>query len=380
MIRHLFAGLIALLIGAATAEAHSSSSSYLKISVTGPELIVQWSIAIRDLDYAVGLDTDGDGAVSWGELRSHSAEIDAYALARLKLNADGQPCVAGPVTHLADSLGDSAYAVLRFTAACQATPHRVGVHYALLFDLDPTHRGLLNVTVDGVQHAASLSPQSRSVEIDASPRYGDALRQFFGSGIEHLLTGIDHLLFVTMLLLPAVYYRPAGDWKGARLLPVAHFRAAFIETLKVLSAFTLAHGISLTLSVLHILQIPQWLSEAGIALTILITAIDNIRQVLPRRRWPIAFGFGLIHGLGFANALGPLTLPPMALAVALMSFNLGLEAAQILVAAVVLPFGFLARSTWLYSRWVLPAVSGVVALLAVVWFADRAAGLNLMPF
>ena len=380
MTRYLLAALATLLMGVGTARAHSSSSSYLQISAAGPDLAVQWSIAIRDLDYAVGLDTDGDGAVTWGELRGRSADVDAYALARLRLSADGRPCVAGPVTHLADSLGDGAYAVLRFTAVCPVSPHSIGVSYALLFDLDPMHRGLVNVAIDGVSHAASFSPQSRFVEFAGSPQYGRVMRQFFGSGIEHLLTGIDHLLFVTMLLLPAVYFRRADNWGSAGLLPVTRFSAAFIETFKVLSAFTLAHAITLTLAVLHILQIPQWLSEAGIALTILVTAVDNIRQVLPRRRWPIAFGFGLIHGLGFANALGPLMLPPEMLAAALVSFNLGLEAAQILVAAVVLPFGFLFRTTWFYPRWVLPGVSGAVAFLAVIWFADRAAGLDLMPF
>ncbi len=113
--------------------------------------------------------------------------------------------------------------------------------------------------------------------------------------------------------------------------------------------------------------------------TILVTAIDNIHRILPRRRWPIAFGFGLVHGLGFANALGPLALPPAELAVALLSFNLGLEAAQVIVTAIVLPFGFLARYTRLYARWMLPGVSCAVAVLALLWFVDRASGLSLIP-
>ena len=373
--------LAAALAQAAPACAHSASSSYLHVVVAGRSLSVQWSIALRDLDYAIGLDTDGDGAITWGELRQHAAAIDAYAIARLRLSADGTPCTVGPVTTLADQLSDGAYAVLRFQAACAAEPKQVSVHYALLFDLDPLHRGLLNLSVGGVPHAYALSPARQDVTFDVTPGYAETVRSFFATGVNHLLTGIDHMLFVTMLLVPAMFRRGAGEHgPGARLLPVTDFRAMFVESLKVLSAFTLAHGTTLTLSVLHIVSVPERVSEAGIALTILVTALDNIFHFIPGRRWPLAFAFGLVHGLGFATALGPMSLPPAALGVALISFNLGLEAAQVTVAAVVLPAGFLLRHTAVYPRRILPGISGAVAVVALAWFADRVTGLGIMPF
>jgi hypothetical protein len=370
---YLLAVLLCVITG--TAHAHSASSSYLQIVAEGPTLHVQWSIALRDLDYATGLDTDGDGKITWGEVRHHEADIDAYALSRLRLTADGRTCDDGPVTHLAETLGDGTYAVLRFDAQCPATPHLIGVHYSLLFDLDPLHRGLLKLVANGVPHAAALSPQLQDAIFGAAPGYASTFAEFFGTGMEHLLTGIDHMLFITMLMLPAMF-----RWRCGVLEPVPYFRQAFVETVKVLSAFTLAHATTLTLSVLHIVHIPQRLSEAGIALTIVITALDNIFHVLPHRRWPIAFFFGLVHGLGFATALGPLSLPPAALAVALVSFNLGLEAAQVMVAIVVLPVGFLARHTLFYPRRVVPGVSFAVGALALAWFADRAGGFGFMPF
>ena len=363
------------------AQAHSASSSYLHVDVQGRDLVVQWSIALRDLDYAIGLDTDGDGDVTWGELRQRAAAVDAYALARLHLSADGEACPFGAVTNLADQLSDGAYAVLRLRATCPGVPRRVAVRYGLLFDLDPLHRGLLTLTIGGVPHAYALSPAEPTAEADLESRYAETVRSFFVTGVNHLLTGIDHMLFVTMLLVPAMYQRRARSFgPDAELVPVADFRGMFIESLKVLSAFTLAHGTTLTLSVLHIVSIPERLSEAGIALTILVTALDNMLHFLPGRRWPLAFAFGLVHGLGFATALGPMSLPPFALGLALISFNLGLEAAQVTIAAVVLPFGYLLRFTNLYPRRILPAVSGVVALVAAAWFTDRAAGLGLMPF
>ncbi len=381
MIRAVLLVVALLLAGAPAARAHSASSAYLHIEVQGEALAVQWSIALRDLDYAIGLDADGDGAVTWGELRRRREAVSAYALARLTLQADGTACAPGPMTVLADQLGDGGYAVLRFAAECSHMPTSVSVHYALMFDLDPMHRGLLDLIVDGVPHVAALSPERPDARFDVTPSYGETVRSFFLTGVDHLLTGVDHMLFVTMLLVPAMFHRRAhSHGPDAALVPVSNFRGMFVESLKVLSAFTLAHGTTLTLSVLHIVSIPERLSEAGIALTILITALDNIFHVIPGRRWPLAFAFGLVHGLGFATALGPLSLPPVALGVALISFNLGLEAAQVSIAAVVLPIGFALRNTRLYPRRIMPGISGAVAVVAVAWFTDRVMDLGLMPF
>ncbi len=370
-----------LLAPASRAEAHSASSSYLHIDVRGQALAVQWSIALRDLDYAIGLDNDGNGAITWGELRQKREAVEAYGLSRLALRADGTVCAPGPVTMLADQLSDGGYAVLRFAAECGHAPTTVSVRYGLMFDLDPMHRGLLNVIVSGVPHVASLSPDRPDAQFDVTPGYGETLRSFFMAGVDHLLTGIDHMLFVTMLLVPAMFRRRShSHGPDAVLVPVSRFRGMFVEAVKVLSAFTLAHGTTLTLSVLHIISIPERLSNAGIALTILITALDNIFHFIPGRRWPLAFAFGLVHGLGYATALGPLSLPPLALGIALVSFNLGLEAAQVGIAAVVLPIGFALRSTRLYPRHIMPGISGAVAVIAMAWFTDRIFDLGMMPF
>jgi hypothetical protein len=369
--------LLAVWLTGRSASAHSASTAYLNITAEGSELAVQWSIAIRDLDDAVGIDAAGDGRVTWGELKAQFASIDAYALSRLTLTADGAVCAPGRIEHLVDQLGDGAYAVLRFHAACPHAPGKIGVRYALLFDLDPLHRGLLSLNAGGTVHAVALSPDRPNVAFDATPDLMATATSFFAAGVMHLLTGLDHMLFIAMLLVPAMMMA-GSEPPGARpqLLP----RRVFIETIKVLSAFTLAHATTLTLSVLQIVHIPQRLSETGIAITILVTAFDNIFHVLPRRRWPLAFAFGLIHGLGFANALGPLNLPAASLALALVSFNLGLEAVQIGIAAVILPLGVLVRRDRLLSRFAVPTVSGAVAVVAAALIIDRAAGFGLIPF
>lgn len=360
----------------AMARAHGASSSYLTIATDDAGLQVRWEIALRDLDYAIGLDSTGDGAITWGELRAHQSAIEAYALPRLTLGADGSPCRPGPVSLLADQRGDGAYAVLRFAAACPAEVRRVTVGYSLLFDLDPMHRGLLNFVAGRASHVAALSPAAPQITLDAGGDLAAAFGEFFRIGVGHIFGGLDHMLFVAVLLLPAMFSRrDGGEWR-----PVPRFRPAFLEAARILSAFTAAHAMTVTAASLGVIEVPARLIEGAIALTIVATAVDNIIPILPQRRWQLAFGFGLIHGLGFASALGPLSLPPLATATALLAFNGGVEAAQLVIAAAVLPVGYVLRNIRLYPARLLPAASAAVAVLALGWFANRAFGLTLGSF
>src|SRR5215208_4817041 len=138
--------LFAALLAAGLAHAHKPSDSYLTLFADGHSVRGQWDIALRDLEYAIGLDANGDGAITWGELKAKLSEVDAYALARLALRVDGRPCRLDPTEHLVADHSDGSYAVLRFDARCEGAGYRkVQVEYSLFFDLDPTHRGLLRV-------------------------------------------------------------------------------------------------------------------------------------------------------------------------------------------------------------------------------------------
>jgi hypothetical protein len=143
-----------LLLGAAAVQAHKPSDAYLAVSVDASGVQGQWDIALRDLDFALGLDADGDGRITWGELRARQAEVAAYALARLTLRADGVPCALSPIAQLVDSHSDGTYDVLRFVAACPARPETLEIGYRLFAELDPQHKGLLRLTVDGQTRTA----------------------------------------------------------------------------------------------------------------------------------------------------------------------------------------------------------------------------------
>jgi hypothetical protein len=352
------------------AWAHSSSTSYVTIVASGHDARLQWSIALRDLDTAIGLDANDDGDITWGELRARQSEVDAYALSRLHLSTGGADCIAGPVEHLADLLGDGGYAVLRATLHCPVAIAGLDVRYGALFEIDPNHRALLNVIVDGVPHTGIASPSEPIANFDASGGQFTLVRQFFQGGAEHLLAGADHVLFIVMLLAPLLLRpRPAAEGPLPRLA----------EIVTLLTAFTLAHGLTLTLAVLGLAHVSPAAAELGVASTILVTAIDNIAPFLPRRRGLLAFGFGLIHGLGVAGGLGPLHLPPASLALALMSFSLGLEAAQIGIALAASPVAHVLRATPAVSHRMLPVLSGGVALLAVLWIGEGAQRLAATP-
>jgi hypothetical protein len=347
----------------AAAWAHSASTSYVTIVASGHDVELQWSLALRDLDSAVGLDANDDGDITWGELRARQAAVDAYALSRLRVSTGGADCVPGPVDHLADLLGDGGYAVLRTTLHCPVAIAGLDVRYNALFEIDPSHRALFSVTVDDVPHTGIASPAEPVARFDASEGHLTLLRQFFQGGIEHLLAGADHVLFIVMLLAPLLLRpRPAAEGPLPRLG----------EIVKLLTAFTIAHGLTLTLAVLAFAHVSQIVAEIGVAATILLTAVDNILPFLPRRRGLLAFGFGLVHGMGVAGGLGPLHLPPATLALALLSFSLGLEAAQIGIALAASPIAHVLRATPAVSHRMLPVLSAGVALLAVLWIGERA--------
>jgi hypothetical protein len=358
-----------LALAALAAQAHKPSDSYLALEWDGTAMRGQWDIALRDLEYAVGLDADGDGAITWGELRAKHADIAAYALARLALRAEGRPCALQPTAHLVDDHTDGAYAVLRFSARCTAErPDELEIEYSLFADLDPTHRGLLRARLAGNVVTGVLGPDQPRLALRAEGRSRWA--QFFDYGREgvwHIGIGIDHVLFLLSLLLPAVLALSARGWE-----PAARFGPVFWDVFKVATAFTVAHSITLSLAALAVIELPSRLVESAIALSVVLAALNNLWPLVDRGRWLVAFGFGLVHGFGFASVLTDLGLPKDALLVALVGFNLGVEAGQLLIVSAFLPLAYATRRTWLYRRMVLAGGSAAIALVAAVWMVERA--------
>jgi hypothetical protein len=150
--------------------------------------------------------------------------------------------------------------------------------------------------------------------------------------------------------------------------------------LKIVTAFTIAHSITLSLAVTGVAQLPSRLVESVIAASVLLTAADNLWPFLPKKRWWVAFAFGLIHGFGFASVLLDLQLPASSLVTSLLGFNLGVEIGQLALVAALMPLAYALRHTRGYSMLALRTGSVAIAAISLGWLLERSMNVQLMPF
>ncbi|MGK5047180.1 HupE/UreJ family protein [Janthinobacterium sp. GB4P2] len=370
MKRYLFVLLLCAWL--APAQAHKPSDSYLSLTVRGQQVEGQWDIALRDLDFAIGLDGNGDGALTWDEIRARHEAIAAYALQRLQVASDQGACPLRATQQLIDNHTDGAYSVLRFQAACPGGAlANVHVGYSLFADLDPQHKGLLKINSDGATQTAIFDPDSPRQTISlAAPERLAQFGAYVKHGIWHIWIGYDHILFLLSLLLPAVLLPGLREQQQG-------LKAAFYDVLKVVTAFTLAHSITLSLASLSLVSLPSRWVESAIAASVILAALNNLLPLFRGKRPVAAFAFGLIHGFGFASVLRDLGLPQGSLLASLLGFNVGVELGQLAIVAVFLPVAWLLRKTWLY-RQVLTVGSLAIALVACVWLVERVADIKLI--
>lgn len=368
---------------ATIAHAHKASDSYLTLAVDGSKVTGQWDIALRDLDLVLELDRNADSVIDWGEVRKRHAEIAAYATQNLDLKTGDETCPVTVGEQLIDSHSDGAYAVLKLTASCPHSIERLTINYRLLFEADAQHRGLLKLEMAARDRSGEPRVISAVFPADHGTQTfslteGSTLAQlgtYIADGVKHIAIGFDHILFLIALLLPAVFVR-----EGRRWVPVADARTAWWSVLKLVTAFTLAHSITLSLASLDVVRLPSRWVESLIAASVLATALDNIWPFLPRRRWLVAFVFGLIHGFGFASVLADLNLPSSSLALSLLGFNIGVEIGQLILVAIVIPLAFVSRGSASYPRFALQSGSIVIAAVSLGWLLERSLNLQLMPF
>ena len=362
------AAVLLLLVLVQTAAAHISSSGFLVLHVEGHGVRGSMEFALRDAELAVGIDANHDGKITWGELRGSETKLSRYVAQHLVLSTEGSTCPLAFQPLEVNERVDGHYAWLPFTAQCAAVPGKLSVAYSLMEGLDPSHRGLLTLTSGDEVHTGVLggSEAITSFNVDEPSRWR-AFLEYLQAGIEHIWGGVDHLLFLISLLLPAVLSRANQRWE-----PVASARAAFLSILKVVTAFTLAHSITLTLAALGVVRLPSRLTESVIAASIIVAALNNIFPIVTESRARIAFAFGLLHGFGFASVLADMGLPNGARLLSLLAFNLGIEAGQLAVVLVVMPMVYQLRAGRLYRNAVLPWGSAAIAGLAFVWLVQRA--------
>jgi hypothetical protein len=404
------------------AQAHKPSDAYLTLQLQPAAAELRWDIALRDLDRELLLDADDDGALNWGEVRARWDDIEQLAQGALTLRRGDAACTLLPAAARPQLQrhSDGSYAVLRSQWRCPANG-AFSIDYRLFAASDPSHRAVTRVFDGEVQLAAVVlvpgaptRPLAAPLLADRVPASGGIrLADFFTEGIHHIIAGTDHALFLLALLLPAVLVRSSaataaasglarpgtpptaaaiasgrrGRQRGAAALtagapavwiPAPAWGPALREVAGIVTAFTVAHSLTLALSSLDLLRVPSRWVESAIALSIVFAALNNLRPLVQRRLWLLAFAFGLVHGIGFSGVLADVGLSGRAIVPPLLAFNLGVEVGQLMIVGGWLLLAWPLRCHRGYVhflRW----GSAAVATLALVWLAERALLLQILP-
>jgi hydrogenase/urease accessory protein HupE len=338
--------------------AHDPGLSALTVDVQPGRVLAHLVVARREIEPLVAMDTDRDGTVSTGELAAAQPGLRALGAAAVELHdtARGRGASAAGAEVPAVDLDDSDALHLRLAFAAPPIAE-TRVRVPIIARLALGHRQYVQVRAPGgarvSEHVLDAGSPSFTLGPTAAPRgHGRDVSAFFRLGVEHIVTGYDHLLFLLALLVAGPGLRAAAA---------------------IVTSFTVAHSITLGLATFGLVRLAPSIVEPVIAASVLYVGLDNLRARHLTPRWLATFGFGLVHGLGFAGALrdlgvgaagAPAVLP-------LAAFNAGVEAGQLAVAAVVLPVVWSAlRRPWLHAR-VATACSALVALAGAAWLLER---------
>ncbi len=362
--------LLCLLCPARPVSAHGLNAGFARLTVTQDEVEARFSLNLADVILHFELDGDGDHVLSVEEKLSGIQKMDRFLQEQALVNVDGKrlalQLTAGDVVR--DAAGQESlemvYSAPRPSAASMLTLslrpdvfERFGQTFSMLAKVEAagnTQQAILSI--GRMEQPFSIGSGGAA---GAAPvrTFGSTFLEFLQLGIKHIFLGYDHLMFLFALILV-----------GGRI----------VELIKIVTAFTIAHSVTLALAAINIVSLPSRLVESGIALSIAYVALENLLKEKPAHRWRLTFTFGLVHGFGFASVLKELGLPRQNLAASLLSFNLGVEIGQIAVVALLFPVvAWISRQP--YQRVVVRAASVVILLFGLGWFIERAFGGSFMP-
>ncbi len=348
-------------------QAHSNGKSFLSLvtgTATGGQWSAQWDVHFQDLDLVLDLDQNLDGKLTRAEFQRAGGHFARLPAQQLKFSASGESCVVGDAGHKLVHEPGTSLLRLAFEIQCQGRRSPLVLDYQLLTGADASHRAV--VALDGASQIVMPGVSTRLVGPDQGHvgRYV-AFGGFVLSGIEHILFGWDHLAFLLALLIPL--------W-----LPLPHNiqppgRSRTVRLVRLITAFTVAHSVTLALSVLGVYSPPVQPIETAIAASIVIAALAGISRKSDRLTVPMASLFGLLHGFGFANVMERADSTGMAMVTGLLGFNLGVEIGQLIFVAALLPVFWLLARTQRLARVAGPALTTALVVAGGSWLIDRVA-------
>jgi hydrogenase/urease accessory protein HupE len=349
----------AVLLLAVTALGHDPGLSTATVRLQTNQLDVALGFSLIDAGEIVEIDRDHDGKASKEELDSAAAQLQMLAFHAMEVAFNDRPAQATEARCHFDE-NDNAYVDLTFPAPPFS---KLVIRSKWLALFQPGHRQFLSLQNPRgevlAERLLSANADTVTVEMDpvetaAAPRpVSHSFADFLVMGVEHIWKGYDHLLFLFGLLIVTRNFK---------------------SSVKIITCFTIAHSITLAVATLSLVHISSRIVEPLIAASIVYVGIENLlRGDDPKGRWLLTFGFGLVHGFGFAAVLRELGVGAngTGITVPLVSFNLGVEIGQIAIAAVVLPMIWKARAKPVFLRRWVPACSVFVAMLGAFWFIQR---------
>ncbi|MEM1375073.1 MAG: HupE/UreJ family protein [Pseudomonadota bacterium] len=372
----------ALIAGASAASAHSTNQSYIYYFVTETTLGGSFETEFKTLGAELDIDADGDGTITEEEIRAEKALIDAYLVDNIRL-ADGLESLTirpGDIDVLRKN--GLRFAKIAFeVSGFETTPETVRTtftgmwntfgtdHEMLVLIATNTRTGLEgNNTAIGTWFTAN--DFSHEISLNGMPTF-TLLGEMIEQGVLHIWLSFDHVLFMIALLIPAVMVVAAGRWEATEGLG-----GPFLTVLKLVTIFTIAHSVTLTVAAYGYLRLPERVVEAMIAVSIAYVALSILIPRLHRHLvWVIVF-FGLFHGMGYAISLEPVIIEPNQILMTLLGFNLGIEIGQIAIILVVFPVLYLLRTTQFYDWVVMRAGSVVLLAISLLWLEQKT--LNVM--
>jgi hypothetical protein len=369
--------LLSIASGFAPACAHTPSETFLTLFVSATNVAGHWNVARRDLEESVRQSNP-----QWQSLPAGQQELWVEGLAldivsRLEITADDRR-LGFRVTDLEPvRLSAGEYQRVKFASTNMHQVAVLDINARALFRVDTNTHGRLRVEHHGRTEtvAFSTSHPGHVFTLAQPASRGAQIWTFVREGVGHIWQGPDHILFLIALLLPSVLRQHQGRWAEADA-----FGSAVLRIIKIVTAFTLAHSVTLSLAALEVVRLSPRIVEPLIALSIIAAALNNLRPWFMGREWLVALGFGLVHGFGLAGGLIEFGLSGRALLLALLGFNGGVELGQLGVVALFLPVAFASCGSRYYRLVALKLGSTAVAGVALVWMAERIFEFKLLPF
>ena len=364
--------LFCFLIFSSIALCHSGSTAFIELKPSDKGVKGEWLISLIDLQAAVNLDANYDNQISFKEFKDKSEEIKIFVGKNLVIYGAENTCNIDWSMPSLVKFNGGVFVKSPLQADCTEA---VSVKYLAFFDINSSHRSILKWAsgVDEISGEKSFvfTPEKNQIALDSPSKnvsLGENVFNYLKMGVIHILEGLDHLFFLVALLVPAIFSVFKANQRSSFR---GELKQLSVSLLKIVTAFTLGHSVTLVLASVFGFSPPGVLVETIIAFSVVLAGANILFKMFAESSWKVAAMFGLIHGFGFAGALVELGLSKSYLVASLLSFNMGVELGQLLVVLLVTPVLVLLAQRRLSSQVTQLSAGIVIAVFGLLWLVER---------